>query len=146
MPETIILSFPFPKAQPERHSPVADAAKALNDLREQWLNPDEWTRQEILEFPGSVDGPWAHYVSKGDERGIGTVRYPRLVARDDEAASLLATRTLTNLYNERPTWLDLAHQKLDQAVFAAYGWEPTLSDQDILTRLLALNQERAAAE
>ena len=31
-------------------------------------------------------------------------------------------RTLTNLYNARPTWLDLAHKRLDEAVFAAYGW------------------------
>jgi hypothetical protein len=43
----------------------------------------------------------------------------------------LAKRTLTNLYNERPTWLALAHQKLDQAVFAAYGWPPNLSDDDL---------------
>jgi hypothetical protein len=56
----------------------------------------------------------------------------------------LAKRTLTNLYNERPTWLDLAHRKLDEAVFAAYGWDTSLTDEEILTRLLALNQERAA--
>ena len=31
-------------------------------------------------------------------------------------------RTLTNLYNQRPTWLDLAHRKLDEAVLDAYGW------------------------
>ncbi len=52
-------------------------------------------------------------------------------------------RTLTGLYNPRPTWLDLAHNRLDQAVFAAYGWENTLSDEEILERLLALNLERA---
>jgi type II restriction/modification system DNA methylase subunit YeeA len=51
-------------------------------------------------------------------------------------------RTLTNLYNQRPTWLDLAHKRLDQAVFAAYGWESTLSDEEILKKLLALNLER----
>jgi hypothetical protein len=28
----------------------------------------------------------------------------------------LKKRTLTNLYNQRPTWLDLAHQRLDRAV------------------------------
>jgi type II restriction/modification system DNA methylase subunit YeeA len=54
------------------------------------------------------------------------------------------TRTLTQLYNERPTWLDNAHRKLDAAVFAAYGWPADLSDDDILARLLALNLERAA--
>jgi hypothetical protein len=52
-------------------------------------------------------------------------------------------RTLTNLYNARPTWLDLAHKRLDEAVFAAYGWKSDLSDEEILEKLLALNLERA---
>ena len=38
----------------------------------------------------------------------------------------LKKRTLTNLYNARPTWLDNAHRKLDAAVFAAYGWPASL--------------------
>ena len=58
----------------------------------------------------------------------------------------LKRRTLTNLYNQRPTWLDLAHQRLDQAVLDAYGWPHDLSDEQILERLLALNLERAAGE
>jgi len=33
----------------------------------------------------------------------------------------LKKRTLTNLYNERPGWLKLAHRKLDEAVLAAYA-------------------------
>ena len=99
-----------------------------------------------MEFPGSADGPWARYVHAPDERGIGTVRYPRLVPRDAEAEEKLRERTLTKLYNQRPTWLDLAHRRLDEAVFAAYGWDPGISDGEILERLLALNLERAAAE
>jgi len=93
-----------------------------------------------------MNGPWARYVNLADSRGIGVVRYRRLIPKDDAAVQQLTARTLTNLYNERPTWLDLAHRKLDEAVFAAYGWEPRLSDKDILARLLALNQERAATE
>jgi type II restriction/modification system DNA methylase subunit YeeA len=57
----------------------------------------------------------------------------------------LKKRTLTNLYNQRPTWLDLAHRKLDEAVLDAYGWPHHLSDEEILARLLALNLERGAA-
>ena len=75
---------------------------------------------------------------------IGTVRYPRLVPADEDAARELKKRTLTNLYNERPTWLALAHRRLDEAVAAAYGWPADLSDEQILERLLALNLERAA--
>ena len=55
----------------------------------------------------------------------------------------LQKRTLTNLYNERPAWLDAAHKVLDAAVFDAYGWPHDLGDEEILARLLALNLERA---
>ncbi|MGH9589216.1 MAG: hypothetical protein ACRD25_02425 [Terracidiphilus sp.] len=34
----------------------------------------------------------------------------------------------------------------DEAVFAAYGWPSTLTDAEILERLLALNHQRAAAQ
>ena len=55
----------------------------------------------------------------------------------------LAKRTLTNLYNQRPTWLANAHAALDAAVLAAYGWPADLADTEILERLLALNRQRA---
>jgi hypothetical protein len=58
----------------------------------------------------------------------------------------LARGTLTNLYSQRPTWLDLAHRRLDEAVLDAYGWPRDLGDEAVLERLLALNVERAAAE
>ncbi len=44
-------------------------------------------------------------------------------------------RTLTNLCNTRPTWLDLAHKRLHETVFAAYGWKSDLSDEEILENL-----------
>jgi hypothetical protein len=132
---------------PEEHRAViAAAAKELNELRERWLNPPEWTVERVLEFPGSVNGPWARYVVTPNTDGIGTVRYPRLEPRDAECAAKVKKRTLTNLYNERPAWLDLAHQKLDAAVAAAYGWPDDLSDEPVLERLLALNLERAKLE
>jgi hypothetical protein len=56
----------------------------------------------------------------------------------------LKKRTLTNLYNERPTWLQLAHEKLDQAVLDAYGWPHDISDDEILARLLEENLKREA--
>jgi hypothetical protein len=57
-------------------------------------------------------------------------------------AEELKKRTLTNLYNENPTWLQDAHRELDEAVLDAYSWPKGLSDQEILTRLLQLNLER----
>ncbi len=38
------------------------------------------------------------------------------------------------------------HEKIDDAVFRAYGWPSTLSEQEILARLVALNKQRAAEE
>jgi type II restriction/modification system DNA methylase subunit YeeA len=57
----------------------------------------------------------------------------------------LVKLTLTNLYNKPPALLENAHRKLDEAVFAAYGWPPALTDAELLERLLALNQARAAS-
>ena len=65
---------------------------------------------------------------------------------DGASEAELKKRTLTNLYNQRPTWLDLAHCRLDEAVLDAYAWPRDLTDDQILERLLALNLERAAAE
>jgi hypothetical protein len=69
--------------------------------------------------------------------------YPRIVAKSADFAANLKKRTLTNLYNERPAWLANAHRRLDEAVFAAYGWAPNLSDDELLRRLLALNLARS---
>jgi hypothetical protein len=110
-----------------RAQAIATAAARLNQLRENWLNPAELVRRE----PEVVSG------------------YPdRILPVDDVAAKLLAKRTLTNLYNERPLWLDHAHGELDEAVTEAYGWvddfrSGALGDDEILERLFNLNQERA---
>ena len=53
---------------------------------------------------------------------------------------------MTNLYNQRPAWLAQAHDALDAAVAAAYGWadwSSAMSDDEILRWLLALNRGRA---
>jgi hypothetical protein len=100
---------------------IAVAARRLNELRENWLNPPEW----VDRVPEVVSG------------------YPdRLIPKPEHAAEL-KKRTLTNLYNQRPAWLVNAHRTLDEAVAAAYGWPADLSDEDVLRRLLALNLERA---
>lgn len=112
----------------------------MNELRERWLNLPEWTREEVLEFPGMPGGPWSRYIASG----MNPVRYPRIVPKDAARADLLKKRTRTNLNNERPTWLDLAHKKLAAAILAAYGWDAARTDDDLHVALLALNQERVA--
>ncbi|MDP2829423.1 MAG: hypothetical protein Q8O37_12555 [Sulfuricellaceae bacterium] len=147
-PTTTFETFPFPAGlTPSSPSPlgggvgegvslgeeescaaenIAQAAKALNQLRETWLNPPEW-----------VD-----WVRTPEEEKAG---YPlRPVAKPGHEVEL-KKRTLTNLYNARPAWLDNAHKTLDAAVALAYGWEdytPDMPDEEILRRLLALNLAR----
>lgn len=132
-PTTTLETFPFPEdmtlstpaanyASDPRAQRVAAAAKRLNELRENWLNPPEL----LDRVPEVVAG------------------YPdRLIPKSDAAAKELKTRTLTNLYNASPAWLQHAHRELDAAVAAAYGWEWPLADDEIIARLFALNQQRA---
>ena len=74
-----------------------------------------------------------------EERVAG---FPSRIAPKSEYAADWKKRTLTNLYNERPTGLKLRCEKLDKAVAKAYGWNdytPEMIDTEILQRLLKLN-------
>ena len=132
-PTTTFETFPFPwplntpdealTPQQQAHRDAIGAAAAeLDAKRRLWLNPPEWVREEPDVAPSLP---------------------MRLIPVDDEAAERLKQRTLTNLYNERPTWLANLHDTLDAAVCAAYGWPADIADEDMLERLLALNLERA---
>jgi len=132
-PTTCFETFPFPPgfAFPLRSSAVkafdsiAEVAKRLDELRNNWLNPPEW----IERIPEVVEG------------------FPdRIIAKPGHEADL-KKRTLTNLYNARPAWLDNIHKQLDAAVAAAYGWDdytPDMPDEEILARLFAMNQDRVS--
>ena len=50
--------------------------------------------------------------------------------------------TLTDLYNENPTWLQNAHKELDDAVLDAYGWVSDIDQSEIIGQLLNLNHTR----
>jgi type II restriction/modification system DNA methylase subunit YeeA len=132
-PSTTFETFSFPEgltpdipaeqyADDPRARKIAAAAKRLNELRNNWLNPPDL----IMSVPE---------VAKG---------YPdRILPKNEAAAQVLKQRTLTNLYNERPAWLDHAHRDLDEAVAQAYGWKSDMSDDEMLTKLLGLNVARA---
>jgi type II restriction/modification system DNA methylase subunit YeeA len=103
---------------------IAKAAQRLNEHRENWLNPPDWVERMPEVVPGYPD---------------------RIIPMPGHEKDLKA-RTLTNLYNQRPHWLDQAHLTLDAAVAAAYGWEdysPDMPDEVILARLLTINLERS---
>ncbi len=133
-PSTTFETFPFPAGLEPNRKPadydnphaeaIADAAKRLNDLRENWLNPPDLVKRVPEVVPG--------YPDRIEPVGVA-------------ARAELKKRTLTNLYNARPAWLVNAHADLDAAVAAAYGWPADLSDDEILKRLLELNLARSAA-
>ncbi len=135
-PTTTFETFPFPErltpnipekeyADDARAQAIAAAAKRLDDLRNNWLNPKDLidTAPEVV--PGYPD---------------------RILPKTEPAAVELKKRTLTNLYNARPQWLADAHRDLDAAVAAAYGWPADISEEDALAKLLELNLSRAAIE
>ncbi|MFZ5790131.1 MAG: class I SAM-dependent DNA methyltransferase [Pseudomonadota bacterium] len=132
-PSTTFETFPFPEgltpnipaanyANDPRARAIAEAARKLDELRQAWLNPPDLVERVPEVVPGLPD---------------------RIVPKDEKAAKLLRKRTLTNLYNERPAWLDHAHRELDAAVAAAYGWPADIGEEEALEWLFALNQARS---
>jgi len=128
---TTFETFPFPwsPGQEPQDDPrllaIAQAAQALDQFRQKWLTPD----------------------------GVGITI----------SEKQLQKRTLTNLYNALEDYrqskaalflkwgdgfitltemeeLHDLHTELDQAVLAAYGWPSNLNEEQILARLLALNE------
>ncbi len=95
-PTTCFETFPFPQPTAAQEQAIAEAARALDVARGNWLGDRSDTK-----------------------------------------------RTLTALYNQKPTWLLDAHAKLDVAVIAAYGWNPGIDNEGILRELLALNTSRS---
>ncbi len=126
------------------------AAGRGTQLREK-ESGDRYTATSTFEtFPF----PWEPGREPADDARVGAIA---AAARDlvalregwlnppGAAAAELAVRTLTALYNKRPTWLVNAHRRLDTIVSAAYGWPADLTDGEMLGRLLALNLDRASA-
>ena len=97
---------------------LGEAGRDLEKYRSAWLNPDGLFVME-------------EEVEKG---------FPdRLVPKNAKAAVELSKRTMTNLYNDPPTWLTAIHERIDEAVAEAYGWSKDIKEPDFLAALLELN-------
>tara|TARA_R110002072_G_scaffold286175_2_gene451196 strand:+ start:2864 stop:5938 length:3075 start_codon:yes stop_codon:yes gene_type:complete len=127
-PTTCFETFPLPwspgdepgEGDPQRplHDAIGDAAATLNEQRERWLNPPEWVKPIADKIDAEDD--FADVLALSGEEAQRLIRQSAIdaaCAKDPK----LKKRTLTNLYNERPTWLRLAHKALDEAVIAAYA-------------------------
>jgi hypothetical protein len=119
-PTTCFETFPlpWPPGQEPTANPVwkriSQAAEELSAQRERWLNPPEW----IDPIAKSVDLTEDFSDVPPEARPLIRQSIIMAIAAKDPR---LKKRTLTNLYNERPTWLRLAHEALDRAILAAYA-------------------------
>ncbi|MGH7178057.1 MAG: type IIL restriction-modification enzyme MmeI [Tepidisphaeraceae bacterium] len=119
-PTTCFETFPLPwppgkeNVKHAAYRRISEAAKELNERRERWLNPLEW----IEPIAADIDAKDKFEDVPKEARAL--IRQSAVMAAAAKDARL-KKRTLTNLYNERPTWLKLAHETLDRAVLAAYA-------------------------
>jgi len=89
-PNHLLRNLPRPDPTDEQRHAIAAAAKELDRLRNNRLNPPEWTRTAVLEFPGTADGPWRRYIDRSVEF------IPRESGDDAESHSRGMNSTLRN--------------------------------------------------
>jgi hypothetical protein len=111
-------TFPLPAATPDQQQRIRDLAEQLDTHRK---------RQQVQHPDLTMTGMYnvLEKLRSGDV----------LTAKDKKIHEQGLVSVLKQL-----------HDDLDAAVFAAYGWPANLPDDEILTRLVALNAERAREE
>jgi hypothetical protein len=110
--------FPFPGCNAERQATVAAIAEELDKLR----------KQRLRLYPDITLTALYNVLAKlrtGEE----------LTERERDVHERGLVGILRRL-----------HDELDDAVFAAYGWPSDLTDDELLSRLVKLNRERAEEE
>ena len=131
--------FPFPDPDETQKAEIARLAEALDAHRKraQADHPDITLTEmyNVLEKLRAQGRPPSPLVGEGARRADEGVSPHALTERELDIKSRALILILREL-----------HDELDAAVLAAYGWPQGLSDDDILTRLVALNKTRAAEE
>ena len=120
--------------------------------------PAPWARSSAKSSPASAtphhllrDLPFPPDPTPEQRARVGEAARRLVELRDgwlnppDLAPADPANRTLTNLHNQRPTWLLNALQQLDEAVCDAYRWSHQATPAEIRAQLLALNGQRHQA-
>jgi hypothetical protein len=110
--------FPFPDATPEQRATIAELAEELDATR----------KAALAEVPGLT------MTEIYNLRGLLQSGEKLSAAQEDRARAARA-RIVHRL-----------HEQIDAAVAEAYGWPADLTPPEIVTRLVALNAERAAEE
>jgi hypothetical protein len=111
-------SFPFPVGTTESTEKIRQIAERLDAHRK---------RQQELHDDLTMTGMY---------NVLEALREGRALTAKEKA---IHEKGLVSLLKE-------IHDELDRAVFVAYGWPASISDEQILERLVALNGERATEE
>ncbi|ALC15834.1 hypothetical protein DSOUD_1048 [Desulfuromonas soudanensis] len=143
--------FPFPAASDEQKQTIRALAEQLDAhrKRQQALHPDLTLTgmynvleklREIEKCRGGIyDALGATETTPGT-----TETTPGAMNR---APTIILTAKEKTIHEQGlVAILKQLHDELDAAVFAAYGWPATLSDAEILEKVVALNRERAREE
>ena len=110
--------FPFPDRTPEKEQKIRDLGERLDAHRKR------------------VQAQHPEITITGMYNLLEKLRKGEAFSESDRA------------YNDKAlvSTLKQIHDELDAAVFEAYGWQPDLSDEEILERLVKLNGDRAEEE
>ncbi len=153
-PTTTFETFPFPwppgeepaQADDARIAAIGEWAQVLVEWRQAWLHPP---RNGMNGGNGGVDTVYEKMLKKRTLTNLynGLVYY-REHKRANQIIDQAAFDNITHnaVSREDIEELDDIHLGLDNAVLDAYGWPHTLTDEEILGKLLLLNMERAASQ
>jgi hypothetical protein len=111
-------TFPFPPANAKQQERIRSLAEALDVFR----------KRQLSLHPG--------LTLTGMYNALESLRSGKTLTASEQKLHAQALGTVLKKH----------HDDLDEAVFEAYGWPPTLTDAEILDRLVKLNGERAAEE
>ena len=100
-------------------------------------------RKTIAALAGELDATRKQVLTENPDLTL-TALYNLIEA--SRTGTPLSARERDALTSGRVLILRDLHDQIDTAVMQAYGWTDTLSDEDVVSRLVALNQTRAAEE
>jgi hypothetical protein len=149
--------FPFPDATPEQRAAIAELAEELDATRKAalaevpgltmteiynlvaWLKSSSPKSSPERGGGGAADGGGPGRGQGGVVAGLGPLRPVGAPPRSGEDLSDRARAARAGIVHR-------LHEQIDAAVADAYGWPADLTPSEIVTRLVALNAERAKEE
>jgi len=138
--------FPYPLGSEPMDSPIVqqigDWARRLVMFRDEWLNPPE-VGEAILQKRTLTNlyNALEYYQQEVKPKHHDPKRWLSEIGHLLQLGRVRAETVITLAEIEQLAYL---HQQLDQAVFAAYGWPADMDEEEILGRLLELNEARGA--